>query len=88
MTKEQILANVLAKTITFEQAFENLESIGFCPNLLNDDSGRWAVMFDGFQSMASFEKSEDITTTFFVESKYWQSSIYEALFYALTETCN
>ena len=82
MTYKKILIAVKSKAITIDVAFEELSKLGYCPNLLNDDNGRWAVSFEGYQSVPDDEPS-DIDTSFFVEAKYWKNSIYEALIYSL-----
>lgn len=83
MTEIEILEKVKSRKINCEQAFESLAEIGFCPNLLNDDNGHWAVKFDGFQEVPMGDDSEDISTTCFVEADWWKDSIYDALVFAL-----
>jgi len=84
MNYEEIKQKVTDKEINCEQAFESLAEIGYCPNLLNDDNGNWAVKFDGFQNVPMGDEPEDISTTFFIEAKDWKDSIYEALVWALS----
>lgn len=84
MTINKIKRKVKNKEISCEQAFERLAEIGYCPNLLNDDNGHWAVKFDGFQNVPSSDNPEDISTIFFIEEKDWKNSIYEALIWALS----
>jgi hypothetical protein len=79
-----IRKKVQCKLFTFEEAFVALAKIGSCPNLLNDDAGRWAVCFDGFQSVADI-KATDITTTFFVDKKRWKPTPMKALLHALKD---
>lgn len=81
---EEIKKKVETREINAEQAFESLAEIGCCPNLLNDDHGRWAVAFDGFQNVPN-EEIGDISTSFFIEACRWKDSIYEALVFALNE---
>ena len=50
MEIEQIKEKLINRDINCEQALESLSEIGYCPNLLNDDNGHWAVKFDGFQN--------------------------------------
>ncbi len=83
MDYEKIKQKVVAREINCEQAFESLAEIGYCPNLLSDDTGHWAVTFDGFQSVAMGNEPEDIVTTCFLEASNWKDSIYEALVWAL-----
>jgi len=78
MEYEEIKQKVTEREINCEQAFESLAEIGYCPNLLSDDYGHWAVKFDSFQN----EPME--STTCFIEAKDWKDSIYEALVLALS----
>ena len=71
--------------MSVEQALQELCEIGYCPNLLNDDDGRWAVAFDGFQDVVMGDEAQDINTSFFVEAKQWHSNIRQALIIALSE---
>lgn len=70
--------------LTIEQAFQKLSNLGHCPNLLNDDSGRWAVSFEGFQNVVG-DEPEDVHTSFFVEAEKWHKNIKEALLFSLNE---
>lgn len=83
MKYDKILSQVKTRKINCERAFEYLSKIGYCPNLLNDDNGHWAVIFDGFQNVPIGDDKEDICTTCFIEAKKWKDSIYEALVCAL-----
>lgn len=82
---EVILAKVKSGEISIEQALQELCETGSCPNLLNDDDGRWALVFDGFQDLVIGDKAQDINTSFFVEARYWKDTIKEAVIYSLTE---
>lgn len=84
MEIEQIKEKLINRDINCEQALESLSEIGYCPNLLNDDNGHWAVKFDGFQNVPIGDDPEDISTTCFVEAKDWKDTIYEALILALS----
>ena len=83
MEYNEILEKIKSREINCEQALESLAEIGYCPNLLNDDNGHWAVKFDGFQNVPLGNSPEDISTTCFVEAKNWKNSIYEALIHAM-----
>jgi hypothetical protein len=72
-----------SKSITIESALDVLSIYGYCPALLNDDNGHWAVTFEGFQAVPTGNNPEDIETTFFVEAADWKDSIREALIHAL-----
>jgi len=65
--------------------FEKLASDGYCPALLNDDNGHWAVSFEGYQSVPVTEEPQNIETCFFVEERCWKQSIMEAVLYAKRE---
>jgi hypothetical protein len=56
-----------------------LASLGCCPNLLNDDDGRWAVVDDGYQTINLNDEASDVKTSFFVEKEKWEDTIYKAL---------
>ena len=90
MNYEEIKQKVTDREINCEQALESLAEIGYCPNLLNDDNGHWAVKFDGFKILKinpylpMDDEPEDISTTCFIEAKDWKDSIYEALVWALS----
>ncbi len=83
MKEEEILRKLKSRQLNSEQALEYLAETGSCPNILNDDNGHWAISFVGMQNVPMTDEPEDITTTMFVEAKYWKDSIREALIYAL-----
>jgi len=60
---------------------------GWCPCLLNDDAGHWAVVGDGVQNVP-LDAPDDIATTFWVEKHQWKNTVREALeaFVALAES--
>jgi hypothetical protein len=82
---EEIVEKFKSGEASFIETFEELASIGHCPNLLNDDNGHWAVKFDGFQSVPFGDEPDDVETTFFVEKDSWRDTIREALAAALEE---
>ena len=84
MTIESILVEVRDGSTTVEEALENLAKLGYCPNLLNDDFGHWAVSFEGYQSLP-VNPPDNLETSFYVEKRYWKLTILEALTYALSE---
>jgi len=85
MTYNKILKNLNSKTITIDNALEELAKLGYCPNVLNDDNGHWAVTFDGYQNVPTDENPCDIETHFSVDAEYWKNNIYDALIYALNK---
>ena len=86
LTKE-ILAYIKLyfNDLPFEFIMEQLSYIGWCPNLLNDDNGHWALATDGFQNVVVGDEPEDVDTSFFVEAKYWKDTSREALNFYLNE---
>ena len=52
---------------------------GWCPCLLYDDNGHWAVAGDGTQNVPMDDSPCDIQTTFWVEKHQWKNSVREAL---------
>ena len=57
---------------------------GWCPCLLNDDAGHWAVVMDGMQNVP-IDAPCDIQTTFWVEAHQWKETIREALLTFISE---
>ena len=55
------------------EVVEKLVSEGYCPALIYDDSGHWALSFDGMQSfpVAVGGDPDEIFTTCFVPKIYW-----------------
>ena len=66
---------------------ESKGKAGWCPCLLNDDAGHWAVVGDGVQNVP-LDAPDDIATTFWVEKHQWKNTVREALeaFVALAES--
>ena len=71
-----------------EQVLEALSTIGHCPNLLNDDNGRWALSGSGYQTVVTGNRAKDVETAFFVEKKYWKKTIRQAVLFYLKELLN
>lgn len=71
--------------LPFEFIMEELSKLGQCPNLLNDDNGKWAVTSDGFQNVVYGDEPSDVETSFFVEAKDWKLTPREALLHYLNE---
>jgi hypothetical protein len=57
---------------------ETKSNEGWCPCLLCDDAGHWAVVGDGMQNVP-IDAPCDIQTTFWVEKHQWKNSVREAL---------
>lgn len=56
---------------------------GYCPALLFDDDGRWALVFDGTQPANLNSNAQSMYTTFFVDADSWKDTIEEAVEYAI-----
>lgn len=84
MNYNEIKSAWLAGTLCFGEAFQLLSEAGYCANLLNDDAGRWAVRFDGYQTVPDPDIPIDITSTFIVHARDWKPDITAALTHALT----
>ena len=52
---------------------------GACPGVINDDSGRWAVSFEGVQNVPCSRKPIDIATSFFIKRSKWKATIRQAI---------
>ena len=83
MTDKEMLLLTKNESISCATVLQTLSHHGYCPALLNDDNGHWAVTFDGFQAVPNGDDPDDIETTFFVEAADWKDSIREALIHAL-----
>jgi len=59
-----------------------LEEQGDGIALINDDQGFWAVASDGMQSLSEIPP-DDLSTSYFIEKKYFKPSIREAIDYAI-----
>lgn len=84
-TYKDIILLAEQPTVSIESTLEALVGLGYCPNLLSDDNGHWAVTFDGLQNVPFGEEAVDIVTTMFVEATAWKDTIREALLYALKQ---
>ena len=82
MKLKKIIKKLKSGKLNVEQALQELAEIGYCPALLNDDNGRWAVTFEGVQNVA-LDAPRDISASFFVKANKWRYIIHEALIVAL-----
>jgi len=87
MTIREVLDRYWEGEINLEAAFTLLAEEGFCPALINDDYGLWAVeLGSGYQQVPNIPgEPSTITTTFFIEKEYWQKTITDAFVYALRQ---
>jgi hypothetical protein len=67
----------------FDLMLEQLSFLGWCPCLINDDNGHWAITCEGFSSIS--EEIADWNGAFIIEKKYWKNTPREALKYILIE---
>jgi len=74
--------------LSFDFIMQQLSYLGWCPNLLNDDNGYWAVTGEGFQNVVIGDEPSNVNLNFFVQAKEWKSTPKEALLYYLTENDN
>lgn len=44
---------------------------GYCPAILYDDNGHWALSLEGWQNVPDGDESQEIATTFLVEAALW-----------------
>ena len=84
MEYKEIINGLRDQSLTLEEALMKLSESGLCPNLLNDDAGRWAVATSGFQTVPD-DNPIDIESTFFVEARFWKDTPTEALIYSLED---
>lgn len=64
---------------------EDLTERGYCPALVFDDNGHWAVTSDGTQNTPMSAEPEDIWTTFEVPASAWCGDPKEAIVRAYLE---
>lgn len=81
-TFEELLQQFKDRELTCEDLLTLLSELGYCPNLLNDDGGRWALTSDVYQSVPEKYPS-DIESSFYVKKEYWKKSIREAVIFSL-----
>jgi hypothetical protein len=74
-----------SKEFDAQQVLEECAYIGMCPNLLNDDNGSWALVFDGYQTVNTNNgpRATAIQSQFWVPKKYWKPTIRQAILAAL-----
>jgi len=60
-----------------------LQKAGCGIALINDDNGYWAVATEGFQTVPEADGTTDIETTYFIEKKWWKSTVRKAIDYAV-----
>ena len=52
---------------------------GFCPALVFDDDGRWALSFEGVSGIKFEEDSQDLDMRIFVKKHEWNESLTRAI---------
>ena len=53
------------------EVLEKLVDDGYCPGLIYDDNGHWALSLEGTQNIPIGPEPQDIATTFFIEADMW-----------------
>ena len=53
------------------EVVEHMVGNGYCPALIYDDNGHWAMVTDGTQNVPMGPDPQDICTSFWVEAKDW-----------------
>ena len=61
------------------EKLELLVENGYCPGLIYDDNGHWALSTNGSQNMTTIEGKQDIWTSFVVEADDWHDSPLKAI---------
>ena len=82
---EDFYPYVSPSTFDLASKLNELANVGFCPALIFDDNGHWALAFDGTQSVASLSGPVTTYSTFFVEADMWKDTIEEAVEYSLSK---
>ena len=57
------------------KVMEKMVENGYCPAILSDDNGHWALSLDGWQNVPDGDEPQDITTTFLVEAALWADTV-------------
>jgi hypothetical protein len=66
--------------LPFEFIMDELSKLGWCPSLLYDDNGHWAISTTGFQNVPEGDDPEDIEIFNIVKKEQWENSPREALY--------
>ena len=70
---------------TVESALEWLADNGYCPALVFDDNGLWAVTGAGSQGINL--PPQDMGMSYFVQADQWKPSIRDAVAYFVAQNC-
>lgn len=65
------------------KTLNELTEKGYCPALIFDDNGHWALAFDGTQPVNFYTEPQSMHTTFYIEEDMWKDSIEEAIEHGL-----
>lgn len=84
-TLNELLIKLKNNEITCDEALSQLSLSGFCPSIISNDNGQWAVVFDGVQFSAVSEFPEDAIASYYIDKKYWKPTVREALVFAISE---
>lgn len=84
MAIKEILKDYESLEISLEKTLDLLAEEGWCPALLNNDNGHWALVFEGMANVGSVD-NEVIAATSFVFHEYWKNTVREAVIFSLNE---
>lgn len=73
------------KVMNLIKVLNKLADRGYCPALLFDDDGRWALSFEGIQNVNFENTSIDMSINSFVDANDWKDTIEEAVEYAVNK---
>jgi hypothetical protein len=58
---------------------------GFCPALVFDDNGHWALTMEGIQTMTDSDDPVDVNMTMHVQAAQWRDTIPDAVHAAIKD---
>ena len=61
------------------EVVEKLVNDGYCPGLIYDDNGHWALSLEGTQNVPIGPDPQDIATSFFVSADMWCDTAFLAI---------
>ncbi len=57
------------------EVMEKMVENGYCPAILFDDNGHWALSLEGWQNVPDGDEPQEIVTTFLVEAAFWADTV-------------
>lgn len=67
-------------SMSFEFLLDELTKLGYCPNVVYDDNGHWAIACNGYQNVPGGDDPIDMNLYHIVEKHEWKNSPREALY--------